>query len=79
MIAQNCFTNQTLTFFLKTFVQMKKMKNNYWTFFKVYTYIYLKTYKVPNHLKENAFDFLNFITTYKIFLHEKIWFDKLQC
>jgi hypothetical protein len=56
---------------------MKQTKFILNIFSKLYTYI-IKKYKIPNHLKENTFEFHCLITTHKIFLHEKIWFDKLQ-
>jgi hypothetical protein len=52
---------------------MKQLKNDPWTFLNsVYIYI------ISKHLKENMFEIFYLIKILNIYLHEKIWFDKLQ-
>jgi hypothetical protein len=78
-ITQDCFTNQTLTYIYFFISCSNETNENSFLIFSKVLHIYNKeTYKIPNHLKENTFKFHHLITTHKIFLHEKIWFDKLQ-
>jgi len=79
------YNNYTTLFYKSNFniysfshvFQMKQM-NSFLNFFQGSTHIYNKNYKkIPNHLKENTFEFCCLITTQKIFFMRK--YDLTSC
>jgi hypothetical protein len=60
-----------ILFFLISCSNLKN-ENSFNFFPKVYTYITKKNEKNPNYLKGKKLEFLNLLTTQRIFLDEKI-------